>query len=192
VLLSLSAVFLRYILPSVPAWSLVFQLCVLALQPILMGLYAGFKWSSPYIQLAEIVFICNAYIVLNNEGLWPSNIIGMHAARIQISTKKIITNTFSLASLPSILQKAAITLPLLMGDIIFKVLTYGAHGTREGMPRTFVEIFMIYGRQFVIDIAKAMMDFAAAMGHGFYGWVEDTGSNEQRDVELGARVNSAH
>jgi hypothetical protein len=47
------------------------------------------------------------------------------------------------------------------------------------MPLTFVEIYMIYGRQFVIDIAKAGMAFAAGMGHGFYGRVEDTGSNEQ-------------
>jgi len=84
VLLSLSAMFHHYNLLPNPVSSLSFQLSLLILQPILLGLFAHHPWSRTYGLLAEILFICKAYIVSKTEGLWPSSVIGMHGFKFQL------------------------------------------------------------------------------------------------------------
>jgi hypothetical protein len=86
---------------------------------------------------------------------------------------------------------------VLIGDIIFKLLTSAKARSREGMPPTFIEIFMTYGIQFgslVLEVSKTVMSFAAKVGHGLYAKVGDTGSTGRSDVnvELGACVDSVY
>jgi len=109
---------------------------------------------------------------------------------------------FSLASLPSILQKTAIILFILTGHVTFRILFWTTAGSREAMPLTFVEIFMTYGRQLglqmlglgrcAVDIAKTVMDFAADVGYALYAVEGDAGSTQQSDVELGNRIDSGY
>ena len=77
-LLTLSAVFLHYNLLRNAVSSLSFQLSLLILQPILLGLFARLGCRHPYELLAEVIFICNAYILSRSEKLWPASIIGKH------------------------------------------------------------------------------------------------------------------
>ncbi|EDR02952.1 uncharacterized protein LACBIDRAFT_307858 [Laccaria bicolor S238N-H82] len=178
-LLTLSAVFLHYNLLRNPVLSLSFQLSLLILQPILLGLFARLCCRHPFRLLAEIIFIGHAYILARSERLWPSSII---------------------TSLPSVPQNTAIVLFLVIGDITFKVLHRATAGSREQTPPTFVEIFMTYGRRFglqmlalgrhVVDITKTVMDFAAEVGRALYAIVGDASSTGQSDVELGDHVDS--
>ena len=82
-LLTLAAVFLHYNILHNPVSSLSFQLSLLLLQPLLLGLFARLGCCHPYDPLAEVIFICNAYILSRSESLWPETLIGMHGLKFQ-------------------------------------------------------------------------------------------------------------
>ena len=83
-LLTLSAVFLHYNLLRNAVSSLSFQLSLLILQPILLGLFARLGCRHPYELLTEVIFICNAYILSRSERLWPASIMGMHGLNFNL------------------------------------------------------------------------------------------------------------
>ena len=82
-LLTLSFVFRHYNLFHNPVSSLSLQLSLLILQPILLGLFARLGCRHPYELLAEVIFICNAYILSRSERLRPDSIIGLHGLKFQ-------------------------------------------------------------------------------------------------------------
>ena len=83
-LLTLSAVFLHYNVMRNPVSSLLFQLLLLILQPILLGLLARLRCRHPYELLAEVIFIIHAYILSRSERLWPASILGTHGLNLNL------------------------------------------------------------------------------------------------------------
>ena len=83
VLLTFSPVFLHFNILHNPVSSLSFQLSLLLLQLLLLGLLVCLGCRHPYNPLAEVIFVCNAYIISRSERLWPESFISMHGLKFQ-------------------------------------------------------------------------------------------------------------